>query len=249
MEKARGAGDPAAAHSPEATVIERILPRVTSVAACREYSPDAVLFPEERAVVSRAVEKRRKEFATGRMCAREALGGLGVSPQAVPSGPDGSPVWPDGFVGSITHCDGYFAAAVAKGEEMLSIGIDAEPDQPLRPELVPDIALPAEIAWLRLAGREFPALSWDRLLFCMKEAVYKAWYPLAGRWLGFEDATVEVNREQGTFTATLLVDGPRIEGEEIARFDGRWLADDGLVLAAVAMAPLAGGAPAAGAWS
>jgi 4'-phosphopantetheinyl transferase EntD len=226
-------------------VVERILPGVASVAACREYSTEAVLFPEEEAVVERAVEKRRKEFATGRVCARKALAGLGVSPRPVPSGPKGSPVWPAGVVGSITHCDGYFAAAVARGADLVSIGIDAEPDQPLPSQLVPDIALPAEIAWLRLAGRELPAVSWDRLLFCMKEAVYKAWYPLAGRWLGFEDATVEVDREQGTFTATLLVDGPRVEGEEIARFDGRWLAADGLVLAAVAMASPAGGAAAA----
>jgi enterobactin synthetase component D / holo-[acyl-carrier protein] synthase len=230
-------------------VIEQILPRATSVAACRDYSADAVLFPEEQAVVSGAVEKRRKEFATGRMCARKALAGLGVPPQAVPSGLKGAPVWPAGIVGSITHCNGYFAAAVAREAEMLSIGIDAEPDEPLPSQLVPDIALPVEIAWLQLVGRESPAVSWDRLLFCMKEAVYKAWYPLAGRWLGFEDASVEVNRERGTFTATLLVDGPRVEGEEIARFDGRWLATDGLVLAAVAMAPLGGGTSAAGAWS
>lgn len=214
-------------------MIEKILPPAASVSARRDYAPDPDLFPEEEVIVSGAVEKRRKEFATGRVCARNALAGLGVSARAVPSGPKGAPVWPADVVGSITHCEGYFASAVARTTDVLALGIDAEPNEPLPSQLVPDIALPAEVAWLRVAKRESPAVSWDRLLFCMKEAVYKAWYPLAERWLGFEDATVEVDRERGEFTATLLVDGPQVQGGELTRFSGRWLAGDGLVLAAV----------------
>ena len=33
-------------------------------------------------------------------------------------------------------------------------------------------------------------LHWDRILFCAKEATYKAWFPLTKRWLGFEDAHI-----------------------------------------------------------
>ena len=220
---------------PKAIVIERILPPVASVSTCRRHALDSVLFPEEQAVVRDAVEKRRKEFATGRACARSALAGLGISPRAVPSDPKGAPVWPAGIVGSITHCEGYFAAAVAPTTDLLSLGIDAEPNRPLPPRLVPDIALPEEVAWLQGAIGASPAVHWDRLLFCMKEAVYKTWYPLTGRWLGFEDAAVKVDREQGRFTATLLVEGPRVAGREITRFDGRWLAGEGLVLAAIAV--------------
>jgi 4'-phosphopantetheinyl transferase EntD len=238
VEETWAQGDSTPARPPEAVVIEKILPRAASVSTCREHALDSVLFPEERAVVSGAVEKRRQEFTTGRACARNALAGLGVSPRAVPSGPKGAPVWPAGIAGSITHCDGYFAAAVARTADLLSLGIDAEPNEPLPSQLVPDIALPAEVAWLRRAAREAPAVHWDRLLFCMKEAVYKAWHPLTGRWLGFEDATVEVDREQGKFTATLLVEGHRVAGEEITRFAGRWLAGEGLVLAAVTVPPL-----------
>lgn len=237
MEATRAQSDSTPAHSPEAIVIEKILPQVASVSTCREHALDSVLFPEEQDVVSGAVEKRRKEFATGRACARNALAGLGITPRAVPSGPKGAPVWPAGVAGSITHCEGYFAAAVARATDLLALGIDAEPNEPLPSQLVPDIALPAEVAWLRRATRESPAVCWDRLLFCMKESVYKAWYPLTGRWLGFEDATVEVDREQGKFIATLLVEGPRAQGEEITRFEGRWLAGEGLVLAAVVVPP------------
>ena len=42
--------------------------------------PDAALFPEEEAYVARAVEKRRREFTTGRWCARAALQQLGIAP-------------------------------------------------------------------------------------------------------------------------------------------------------------------------
>jgi 4'-phosphopantetheinyl transferase EntD len=49
-------------------VIEKILP--DAVACCEAIDvPDAALFPEEE-VISRAVEKRRREFRTVRHCAR-----------------------------------------------------------------------------------------------------------------------------------------------------------------------------------
>jgi 4'-phosphopantetheinyl transferase EntD len=35
----------------------------------------------------------------------------------------------------------------------------------------------------------FPVTHWGRLLFSAKEAIYKAWYPLAGRWPGFVAAS------------------------------------------------------------
>ncbi len=43
-----------------------------------------------------------------------------------------------------------------------------------------------------------PGPSWDRLLFSAKESVYKAWFPLTGRWLGFEEAAITINPADGT---------------------------------------------------
>ncbi|WP_442812969.1 hypothetical protein OG930_28490 [Streptomyces sp. NBC_01799] len=45
----------------------------------------------------------------------------------IPPSPFGAPVRPPGVVGSITHCTGYRAAAVALRARVLSVGIDAEP--------------------------------------------------------------------------------------------------------------------------
>lgn len=213
-----------------------LLPARAAVVAVRGDVPDAILFAEEKEVIGQAVEKRRREFRTGRACARAALAELGVEAQAIPSGPRGAPQWPAGIVGSITHCDGYRACALARQEDLITIGIDAELDAPLPDGVIGDIALLEERRALDRLAAEEPGVNWDRLLFSAKEAVYKAWFPLAERWLGFEDARVEIDRERGTFSARLLVPGPPVEDCELHGFSGRWLARDGLLLTAIGLA-------------
>jgi 4'-phosphopantetheinyl transferase EntD len=215
-------------------VLERILPASATVVATRE-DLEGALYPEEESVVGRAVEKRRREFTTARACAREALAQLGQPHQAIPTGEKGEPLWPAGIVGSITHCDGYRACAVARAGDLVTVGVDAEPNQPLPDGLLGDIALPEEQEWLRYLAKQAPEAHWDRLLFSIKESIYKAWFPLAQRWLGFEDAVVAIDRQQQCFTAHLLVPGPFLGGRELRRFRGTWLVAEGLVLAAIAM--------------
>jgi 4'-phosphopantetheinyl transferase EntD len=65
--------------------------------------------------------------------------------------------------------------------------------------------------------------------------VYKAWFPLTGRWLGFKDAAITVSAADGTFTASLLVPGPAVNGVTLTSFAGRWLARNGLVVTAIAV--------------
>ncbi len=215
-------------------MLERILPASAVVRATRG-DLDAALCPEEEAMVEHAVEKRRREFATARACAREALAELGLPRQAILSGPKGEPLWPTGIVGAITHCEGYRACALARSNELCSIGVDAEPHLALPNGLLADIALPEEREHLRELARQMPATHWDRLLFSIKESVYKAWFPLAERWLGFEDAVITIDPAKQTFSARLLVPGPEIDGCELNGFRGRWLADEGLVMAAIAL--------------
>lgn len=218
-------------------MIEKILPDVVASAEAFDDPPDAVLFPAEEAVISRAVEKRRREFRTVRHCARLALGELGIPPVAVLPGEHREPLWPPGIVGSMTHCTGYRAAAVARGRDLLSIGIDAEPHEPLPADVLGAIALDEEQARLTDLAAVEHACCWDRILFCAKEAVYKAWFPLARRWLGFQDAAITIDPAEGTFSARLLVTGPTIAGHTLTRFDGRWLTGDGLVLTAITVCP------------
>jgi len=216
-------------------VFEQILPPFVAVSATREDVAVEDLFPEEEEQVAGAVPKRRREFATARTCARTALAQLGIAPAAILNGSKGEPRWPAEVVGSITHCRGCRACAVARRADLVTVGIDAEPNESLPDGLLPDIALPQERDAIRQLTASEPEVSWDRLLFCIKESVYKAWFPLTGRWLGFEDAQVSIDRSDASFLARLLVPGPTVEGRAIGAFAGRWLQRDGLLLAAIAM--------------
>jgi len=216
-------------------VIERLLPEwVRAVDTTSDASEDS-LWPAELAVLDRAVPKRRIEFATVRYCARAALAELGVPPAPILPGPRGAPGWPPGIVGSMTHCAGYRGAAVATRQVAASIGIDAEPHGPLPDGVLKAIARPEEHRWLAELAASHPAVHWDRLLFSMKESVYKAWFPLTGKWLDFEEASVTVEPEAGTFTAVLQVPGPVLNGQELTGFTGRFGTVDGLVLTAIAV--------------
>jgi len=218
-------------------MLERILPADVAVSASRVDVAGADLFPAEEAVISRAVAQRRREFTTARVCARRALGELGVPPQPLLPGAGGAPGWPAGIVGSITHCEGYRGCAVARVASLVTIGVDAEPNRPLPPGLLADVALPRERVQIERLAAAMPEVRWDRLLFCIKEAIYKAWFPLAERWLGFEDATVRVDPTRGSFSARLLVPGPAVAGRELRGFQGRWIVCDGIALAAIALRP------------
>lgn len=218
-------------------MLERILPAGVAVAERRDDAPEDELHPEEAELVARAVAKRRREFATGRALARAALAELGAPPGPLLAGERGAPRWPAGIVGSITHCEGFRGCAAARRERLLTLGVDAEPDAPLPAGLLADVALPGERSMLARLAAEHPGPNWDRLLFSAKESVYKAWFPLARRWLGFEDAELAIDPERGTFEARLLVPGPAPDERPLRGFAGRWLAADGLLLSAVALAP------------
>ncbi|MDX3748429.1 4'-phosphopantetheinyl transferase family protein [Streptomyces sp. AK08-02] len=212
----------------------------------------ATLYPEEEALVARAVPKRVREFTLVRACARRAMEKLGVPPQPVLPGERGAPRWPAGLVGSMTHCEGYCAAALVRADDLASVGIDAEPHQPLPEGVLDSVSLPAERAHLRALTANAPGdrlhqhsvhwdpVHWDRLLFSAKESVYKAWFPLTGRWLDFSEADIEFTavpgpHPYGTFRTRLLVPGPVVDGRELGHFDGRWTVRRGLLATAVSV--------------
>src|SRR5207244_1674248 len=142
----------------------------------------------------------------------------------------GEPLWPDGVVGSITHCNGYRACAVGQAEDIASVGIDAEVHEPLPDGILESVSSPLERT--RLAGTNGDTCM-DRVPFSAKESVYKAWFPLTGKWLGFEDVDMTVDPGAGTFRARLLVEGPIVDGQRLTDFRGRWRVNDGVVLTAV----------------
>ncbi|WP_433497589.1 4'-phosphopantetheinyl transferase family protein [Sphaerimonospora sp. CA-214678] len=214
-------------------MIETILPGCVVAADLFHDPPDATLFPEEEKVIERAVDKRRREFTTARFCVRTALGRLGLPPFPILPGPRGAPQWPQGVVGSITHCEGYRGAVLGSSAEVSTIGIDAEPNGPIPGGTLEAISLPEERSELGRLSSRHPHVHWDRLLFSAKESVYKAWFPLTGRWLDFHEASIAFDPSSNTFSARLLVPGPRVNGTQLGSFSGRWMVDQGLILTAI----------------
>jgi 4'-phosphopantetheinyl transferase EntD len=215
-------------------MIERMLPAGTVSVEAFDDAVPAPLFAEEEAVVARAVDKRRREFATVRRCAREALAALEIAPAPILPGLRGAPGWPAGVVGSMTHCDGYRAAVVSRQAVLASVGIDAEPHAPLPEGVLEAVSLPAERVRLAALSGSRPDVHWDRLLFCAKESVYKAWFPLTARWLDFAEASVDFD-EAGGFAARLLVPGPMVGGRRLDVLPGRYAVDRGLMITAIAL--------------
>lgn len=213
-------------------MIESILPAAAVAVEVFDDPPEAVLLPEEEHVVAKSVDKRRREFTTVRHCARQALAVLGRPATPILPGDRGAPQWPDGIVGSMTHCAGYRAAVLARDADVLTVGIDAEPHVPLPEGVLEAVTLPEERGHLAGLARDRPDVHWDKLLFAAKESVYKAWFPLARKWLGFSDARVTFD-PAGTFSAELLVPGPTVADAELTGFSGRWVVDRGLSLTAI----------------
>ncbi|MFE7777928.1 4'-phosphopantetheinyl transferase [Streptomyces sp. NPDC057445] len=217
-------------------MIEEILPPGTvAVDTVGEFPPE-LLFAQERAVVRDAVEERRREFATARVCAHRALAALGRPAEPLLPGRRGEPLWPAGTVGSLTHCEGYRGVVMAPAAHWRALGIDAEPHTPLPPGVAEAVTSPAERERLRELARGHPGTHWDRLLFSAKEAVFKAWSPLTHREPSFTDAVLEPDPARRTFTARLQLTGPLHDGSPLTAFTGRWTVRDGLILTAVTLA-------------
>jgi 4'-phosphopantetheinyl transferase EntD len=221
-------------------LISSVLPDdPANLASAELYSdpPGLTPLPEEEPLIAKSVAKRRNEFITARHCARMALQKLGEQPVPILKGDKGEPCWPHRIVGSLTHTQGFRGAVVGRESAVRSVGIDAEPH-----DVLPDGVLDAvTIAEERHEIAALPVgLHWDRILFCAKEATYKAWFPLTRRWLGFEDAHVvfDIDPPDGTtgdFVSKILVDGAALSGPPLTALRGRWRVDRELVLTAIVL--------------
>jgi 4'-phosphopantetheinyl transferase EntD len=151
---------------------------------------ELALLPDEMAAFAGSVIKVRRASGAARIVARQLLSRFGQALRPIPKSTGGMPVWPDGFVGSLAHDARIAVAAMARQNDFSSVGIDVEPAEPLAPDLLDIVATPRE----RQTIRDDPLHG--RLLFSVKEAIYKAVYPLDRTFLDHHD--VEVSLSAGT---------------------------------------------------
>ena len=229
---------------------QAVIPEIHGGLDAPSGEPDTIeagLFPEEREHIAQSVAKRRAEFAAVRRCARRALQELGYPPVPILPGEHREPQWPEGVLGSMTHCTGYCAAVVARTGDVPVLGIDAEVHAPLPEGVLDLVSLETERERLAKLAAQVPgSVHWDRILFSAKESVYKAWFPMTRRWLGFEEADIEL-RPDGTFEA-VLQPAPAESSTQPASwpkppppapsslprgFAGRWAVAGGLIATAI----------------
>jgi 4'-phosphopantetheinyl transferase EntD len=207
----------------------------TGIATCESSlcESDEPLYPEEISLISGCVEKRQREFAASRRCARKALAALGINNFPLLPGQDRAPIWPSNVVGAITHTDcspnGYCGVAVADCGLTTGLGIDAEPRLPLPTELWPSILDEEEQRDALSTGE--PGIQ-ARLVFSAKETTYKALYPTLRQFLDFSDVHIQMHSEEGFFFAKLV--GP-VFGTFAVRqsLEGRLVVDDELMVTAM----------------
>lgn len=206
--------------------------------ACKSVEGDPqLLWPVEREAVQRAIPRRQREFASGRVAAREALAQIAWPAEAIPCASDRSPVWPQGLVGSIAHNAQVCVAMVGRCERVPAIGVDIEEDKDIEPHLWKMICTPEELAVLSSVPRSLQGRSVTRL-FCAKEAFYKWQFPQTRRLLDFHDVQVLLNPDQTGFRVhTPPVDNTPFPSIGI---QGRLLTHESLVLAWVIGRPTLG---------
>lgn len=176
--------------------LSALFPHGAAVAASTDGADPATLWPSEYGPVAKAIQKRQREFAGGRSCARAALRALGYPDMALPSREDRRPQWPEGVVGSITHTTGLCAAVAAPAARLAGVGVDAELRGRVREHLYPQICTPGEAEWLKGLTEDDRA-DMAALVFSAKEAFYKAQYTLTEQFLGFDDARLELLDRHG----------------------------------------------------
>jgi 4'-phosphopantetheinyl transferase EntD len=159
---------------------------------------ELALLPEELAAFGKSIATVRRASGAARIVARTLMPRFGQPPCAIVKSTAGMPVWPDGIVGSLAHESvrdvpdetKFAVAAMAAWRDFLSVGIDIEPAEPLDAKLLDIVATAAELE--RIAEDPYRG----RVLFCVKEAIYKTVYPLDRVFLDHHD--VEVSLSAGT---------------------------------------------------
>ncbi len=187
----------------EDAILRAIFPGGCAVSARRTAGDPADLFDVEASHVRQACPRRQGEFAAGRACVRAAFRAIGVPPYAVPADGRRAPVWPLGLVGSISHCPGLCVAVVAPRPRRMAVGVDVDTNEGLPFGLENVVATPAERGAAERLGRLLPCDPL-KLLFVIKEAMFKLYFPVAQHFLEFRDMWVRLDPVAGTFDAELV---------------------------------------------
>jgi 4'-phosphopantetheinyl transferase EntD len=170
------------------------------------------LHADEEVLAARWSGARRDDFTAGRGCARSLLARVGLGGEPVTAGPAGNPRWPAGVAGTIAHCPGLCAVAVARSPAVIGLGLDVEVAGTVGDDVLARACLPGELSPAGTGPARDPSNA-AAVVFSAKEAFYKLYFSVTGRFVWFDDVYVEVDWARRSFVATITSDTlPRLPG-------------------------------------
>jgi phosphopantetheine--protein transferase-like protein len=207
--------------------LKDLLPGGVWVMVAEPRHANAELHPlEQEFLDARHMQPARgREFRIGRALAREALARLGVKNHPLLPAETREPQWPDGIVGSITHCEGVGAVAVAESARFCGLGIDLERIDRIDESIADTVCTPDERSELEAMAPSARRRHLS-LLFSAKESVFKALFPPTRQFLDFHDVSLILG--EGHFSARSTI--TKLKRIEAVR--GRFFAGSHLVATA-----------------
>ena len=182
----------------------------------------------------RAVRRRQLSFLAGRLCAEHALRTSGHELTGpIGQGESGEPKWPQGWTGSISHTGRVALSIVSPRTGRFGIGIDAEEvldDQTLH--VVLQVCAHKAERHLVTGGPDSGRLA-ATVMFCAKEAYYKAIHGEVQRFVDFDEMRLSaLDLRSGNFCLqpTVHSHGPN----DLPSAKGRFVVDGNVVLAFIA---------------
>ena len=168
-------------------------------------SHDFLLHPEEEKISdSFGSSKRRDEFSLGRYCARRALSKFEMESVPILRNTESrEPFWPKTVRGSITHTEGFAAAAVGMTKDVSGIGIDLESlSKVVDFNIRRHVCVEKEQKFLESLNDK-QANQYLRIIFSAKESIFKCFFPISKTYLSFKDAEIIIDKKNSEFSFLL----------------------------------------------
>jgi len=191
------------------------------------------LTPQEKIQIGDVCERRYAEFAAGRSQARQLISALTGVAESLPIGKYRQPLWPEAVIGSISHSENYCAVAVARRSlvtgPIIGLGIDVEPFENLDADVSGIVLTDSELsacgvldAQLIQSGQAPLGGKSHKLIFSIKEAVYKCCYPQVRAFIDFKQCEVSLDADSQCYVAT--IDCKNADDQPVhLQIKGKWL--------------------------
>ena len=205
------------------------------------------LTPVEKAQIGDVCEKRYAEFAAGRSQARQLIAALTGVAETLPVGEYRQPLWPQSVIGSISHSDDYCAVAVSRRSVVTGLGVDVEPYEDLDADVADIVLTDSELATTRtrdamastmgntlvdeaLIDKTLVGGKAHKLIFSIKEAIYKCCYPQVRAFIDFKQCEVTLDPQTRSYKG--VIDCCNADDQPVhLEVTGKWMIEAGHIFA------------------